>query len=772
MFVHIFYQRKSNEKAFLITILLTLCIIYSNAQTFTFAQLSGSPVNTTGWNLQGAATIANVTGTGDSEILLCPDQLAQSGAIFYNQPINLSLCQKWTAEFDFRLYDGTGADGLAFCFLDTPPTGFVTGGGLGIPSTANGLKICFDTYPNCQPMVFTDMPKIEIRWGAGYDECNGQPTVDNASNTISFIRSPTYNHAKITYDNGTINVYVNNTFYVTGFQQFNFAGYLGFTAGTGGVTDNHSIKNVLIYTNMPPSDAGPDQRICSGSSIQVGAANNSSYVYNWLPSTGINNTAIADPTITLTNISTKDITQKFYVQTAYATAPGCASEDSVLITVQAALPSVSIVSSVNNICQATPVTFTATPTYGGTSPNYQWKLNGINVGTNNANYTNSTLIDGDTVNCILTSNASCLKIDTAISNTIKMIVTDNVIPSVNITASDTVICPATDVTFTAIPTNGGTSPSYQWQLNGVDVGSDQPTYDDSTLHNGDVVNCTMTSSIRCVTTPTVNSNTIKMVVDPIISPSVSIVGSANNICPDSAVTFTATAISGGTNPSFQWLVNEKNVGSNNAAYTTTSLVNGDTVSCILAGSIPCSLPAVSNNIIMNVYPGAAIDMGPDKVIKYGGSIQLDPIVTGDIATYLWTPDNSLSDPSAINPIANPLATTIYQLSVATIDGCRAAAKTTLNVFIPLQMPTAFTPNGDGMNDVFRVPPFIPLQINYFSVFDRWGNRVFTTGNSNNGWDGTYNSTPQPSGVYIWTIEYKNLLTSKFQKDNGTVILIR
>ncbi len=72
------------------------------------------------------------------------------------------------------------------------------------------------------------------------------PTRTNSDGKLSFIRSPNYNHAKITYDSGNINVYVNDTLYLTGFQTFNFTGYLGFTASTGGYWDNHSIKNVII----------------------------------------------------------------------------------------------------------------------------------------------------------------------------------------------------------------------------------------------------------------------------------------------------------------------------------------------------------------------------------------------------------------------------------------------------------------------------------------------------------------------------------------------
>jgi len=231
-------------------IFLLNCIIIINglqAQTYTFAQINGSPANTTGWNLQGQAGVGNILFTDNSEIILCPAVGGSNGAVFFNQPINFSICNKWVAEFDFRMFDGSGADGIAFCFLDVPPAGFVSGGGIGIPGSANGLKVCFDQFPNCTGDI-SEMPKIEIRWGIGYDECWSQPTLSNSGGSLDFIRSAVYNRARIVYDAGAIEVFVNDSLYLTGFQTFNFTGYMGFTSSTGAFTDNHSIRNVVIYT--------------------------------------------------------------------------------------------------------------------------------------------------------------------------------------------------------------------------------------------------------------------------------------------------------------------------------------------------------------------------------------------------------------------------------------------------------------------------------------------------------------------------------------------
>ena len=192
---------------------LVLSGFTSFAQTTVFAELQGNPVNTAGWNLTGAATVST------NELVLTPVTVNQgtSGGVFWNQPMNLTQCQKWKAEFEFRMYGGTGADGIAFCFLDVPPSGFVVGGGVGIPATANGLKVVFDTFEN--QFGTAANPQIQIRYGVGYHQFN--PPFNSQPSTATgqyFLRSNNYQPARIEYDNGNISVYVNNTLYLTGFS--------------------------------------------------------------------------------------------------------------------------------------------------------------------------------------------------------------------------------------------------------------------------------------------------------------------------------------------------------------------------------------------------------------------------------------------------------------------------------------------------------------------------------------------------------------------------
>jgi uncharacterized protein (TIGR02145 family) len=179
------------------------------------------------------------------------------------------------------------------------------------------------------------------------------------------------------------------------------------------------------------------------------------------------------------------------------------------MTVNQNLPvSVSITASSNPFCQGTSVTFTATPTNGGITPSYLWKVNGIGVGPNNPVYSYSPN-NGDVVSCILTSNIDCPVGNPATSNLITMIVNANLPAGISITASTNPFCPGNLVIFTAIPINGGANPAYQWKVNGANAGANSPTYSYNPA-SGDLVSCILTSNLACVTGNPATSNAIIM----------------------------------------------------------------------------------------------------------------------------------------------------------------------------------------------------------------------------------------------------------------------
>ncbi|NBW59051.1 MAG: hypothetical protein EBR41_00525 [Crocinitomicaceae bacterium] len=311
------------------------------SQTLVFAEIQGSPIiSTAGWNLTGAAAIGDTGGDTDAdpnELILTQNVGSSSGGIFYSQPIDLSTCYQWNAEFDFRMFDGTAADGIAFCFLDVPPAGFVSGGGVGIPGSANGIKVVFDTYDNgCGAN-----PEIQIYNGIGYNECSvGIVKVTNTAGNLNFLRSNTYNHAEINYNNGIISVSVNGTLWLSTTYTVSFVGYMGFTASTGGSNDRHSIKNATIYADIALSNAGPDISICNGQSGQIGAIPNSDYLYSWSPSNGLNDPTISNPVVSIVNNGTSPISQTYTVQTTLLSNPtSCPSNDNVTVMINPILTS-------------------------------------------------------------------------------------------------------------------------------------------------------------------------------------------------------------------------------------------------------------------------------------------------------------------------------------------------------------------------------------------------------------------------------------------------
>ena len=312
-----------------------LCLSSQHAQTIIFAELSGSPnMNTNGWNLTGAAYVGDTGGDVDSnsdELILTDNVGSTSGAVFFGQPLDLATCYEWNVQFDFRMADGNNADGIAFCFLDVPPTGFVSGGGVGIPSTADGVKVVFDSYDNgCG-----QNPEIQIMNGIGYNECDPNVIrVTNADVPLGFLTDESYKTAIINYSYGTLTVNIDGQDYITGNYALDFTGYLGFTASTGGLNDRHSIKNVTVFATVAPSDAGPDIFVCNGEPIQIGSTNNVDYIYEWNESTSLSATNISNPIVNLENSGESPVFETFVVTTTLASNPNsCPTTDTVTVTV-------------------------------------------------------------------------------------------------------------------------------------------------------------------------------------------------------------------------------------------------------------------------------------------------------------------------------------------------------------------------------------------------------------------------------------------------------
>ncbi|MGC4036390.1 MAG: gliding motility-associated C-terminal domain-containing protein [Chitinophagaceae bacterium] len=450
------------------------------------------------------------------------------------------------------------------------------------------------------------------------------------------------------------------------------------------------------------------------------------------------------------------------------------TSNAIIMTTVDSTPSVDITASANPICENSNVIFTATPTNGGASPTYQWKWNGSNVGDNHSTYSNRSLHNNDVISCVMTSNSGCATDKTVSSNSIIMQVNPIITPSITISAPTTNICQGNSIIFTASPVDAGSQPFYQWKLNGMDIGTNSPTFNSASLANGDKISCLMNSSSACAANPAI-SNSLTITVNPIIKPTISIAPSKNPICKGDDVAFSAHSVQAGSAPVYNWMINGDIVKTTaNDFYHVSTLEDGDKVNCELISSQACATVAFAQDVTMKVYPLPTVVFNPSEiVIPYGTVYKLNPIISGNIRSYLWTPSIDLNSSVTRSPFTNTLENRDYKLEVTSFDNCSSSSTVSIIVFRDLIMPNAFTPNRDGINDIFQIPRvYQNITIKYFRMYNRYGQKVFETTNANQGWDGTLSGVPQGTGTFVWIIEYKNLITNKWEVLKGTSTLIR
>ena len=181
---------------------------------------------------------------------------------------------------------------------------------------------------------------------------------------------------------------------------------------------------------------------------------------------------------------------------------------------------------------------------------------------------------------------------------------------------------------------------------------------------------------------------------------------------------------------------------------------------------------VKDTVWVIVYPKAIARATP----KHTNAVQGQPVrlnATGGVS-YLWEPSTWLNDPNVANPVSTPKDNITYSVTVTTADGCTAVDLVTIDVYnveADIYVPTAFTPNGDGINDVLRPKLFGMMGLNYFKVFNRFGEMVFSTSEIDKGWDGNYNGKGQDPATFVWVAEgitYKGTV----RKKKGYAVLIR
>lgn len=268
---------------------------------------------------------------------------------------------------------------------------------------------------------------------------------------------------------------------------------------------------------------------------------------------------------------------------------------------------------------------------------------------------------------------------------------------------------------------------------------------------------------------------------PVLSSSIQGNNNKIEICVDEQVNFIFDAIvsAGFITPVYQWQVSidSGNIwndvqGANtlifqrlptaagNFWYRLTVAENGN------AGVAACR---VSSNILtLNVNPKPVIDAGTDKNIISGKQTVLTATSNNSGNLFIWSPPDYLDNVTLLNPTASPDRDIYYTIHATSPSGCTNEDQVLVKVVTGIFVPTGFTPNNDGKNDCWRIPFLDPLLGATVRVYNRWGQIVYYVTEAEVDWNGNFRGLPQPAGVYIYQIHFKDGLPEM----KGTFSLIR
>ncbi len=561
-----------------------------------------------------------------------------------------------------------------------------------------------------------------------------------------------------------------------------------------------TITNSITVVNNPIATAGPDATICLNAITTLNASGGINF--NWSPSIGLSDSTIFNPNASPTVNTTYSLT--------VTDINGCIATDIVIVNVNS-LPIVVAVPD-STVCPGQNIQLQAS----GAST-YTWSpLNNLNNGG----------IANPICNALTPTNYSVTGIDiNGCSNTATVSI--NLFPSAIANAgNDTSICIGNAVQLNGA---GGIifnwSPSSAFDSSAVFNPTANPisttTYN---LHVTDINGCTATDEVLVIVNPLpivvagadvqicFQASTLMSATGAtnyLWSPSLTLnssTGSIVNASPDSLTVYTvigtdmngcsaqdsvsvfvlpqlnAIAANGGTiciggvlqlgvSGGNQYLWSPSNSLDNPFSPNPfASPIQTTTYTVIVSDGI-CEVDTLSIVVIVN--PSPYCNAGQDFEIPSGTEIQLNGTAT-PFATYSWSPADGLSCTDCLTPLVTATVNTTYTLTTISQDGCKSEDEMIIKVACPndiLFVPNAFTPNGDNKNEKFRVRAIGIKELNYFKIYNRWGQLIWETSDLNDGWDGTYNGIKLPPGVYVY---YLQALCSGGQNINkqGNITVIR
>lgn len=485
------------------------------------------------------------------------------------------------------------------------------------------------------------------------------------------------------------------------------------------VTQNISTPNV---------DAGLDQELsCTTSSATLtGTSSTGGVSYAWSGPGTITNGNTATASVNVSGNYTLVVTDP---------TNGCSTSDVVVVTPNVNSPNINAGLDQVLTCITTTVSLTATSTTSGVT--FLWSDGSISATT--------TVNTPSTYSVTATDpNNGCQAVD-------QVLVSQNITaPDVNAGVDATLTCLITSIPLNATSTISGAT--FAWSNGTAGAATTVTSPNTYTVTATNPVNgCTASDDVL------INANGV-----PLIS-----IVSGDNPCPDVAKGYINTNVSGGVEPyTYLW--------SNGATSPSLKGLHGGTYHVTVTDANGCSL---SQTIQIIEGDSLSITNLTSVQIPLGETIQLNPIVNGANAplSYSWNPAVYLSCSNCSNPIVNTVNSISYGLLVVDTNGCKAESQVSI-IIVPdyqIYVPSAFTPNNDGTNDVFEIFGNKKLWKELsMTIFNRWGEKVFESSDSKFAWDGTFHGVLQNPQIYVYQLRITFIDGYAMPLQKGSISLIR
>lgn len=300
-------------------------------------------------------------------------------------------------------------------------------------------------------------------------------------------------------------------------------------------------------------------------------------------------------------------------------------------------------------------------------------------------------------------------------------------------AGPTNFCPGGSVALTVPPQAGAT---YRWLKDGSTAGANQPELLATAAGTYALEITTVCGTQR-------SANAIQVTTPP-VPPLPTATGAQR--CGPGPVALTARGAAPGN---YRWYPAPTGglplAGAVNATYVTGELM-ADVVFYVAATNGNCESARVP--VPVTVLPLPAISVSPDTAIRLSEAVTLR--AAGGVS-YRWEPATGLRNTTSATPLAQPRETTTYTVTITSANGCVARASVTVTVLLELIIPTAISPNGDGVNETWEITNLDRYPEARLEIFDRWGSKIYETTHYRNDWNGTQQGRSLPVGTYFYVI---------------------